>query len=807
MKTPQTTALLLAVLVSALHGATPTLTFESPQPLTAGGTAIDLGNHAAPRLVDWNNDGVLDLLVAGGDGYLWLFLQGRATNATDFLTGEVLLASGVPIRVGTGWTGASFADINGDGLPDLIAAGNDNRLRYYANLGTRNSPVFGSYAIVQENDDGAFALPGHVYGLIDIADWDGDGLLDLLTGDFEGELTWYRNTGDTRLPLFGAPGQRMNLNGTLLHNPYYPPPRVFDFNQDGVLDLAYAVNWGYVKILMNTEGPGATNFPVAYLLRENNGVTLDFRTLTSGDAAADFADLTGDGVLDVIVGGGNGQLFFAAGVSHETAFERIEEIMSAHTNDLGVALTADTDLRNTLFGLHWGVRVLAAGGFLPPEGRQVIRDWYREHIARYPQYLLKRYLDPIYDAYVPYLAGQVWVNLFESVPDTLLHRLETAAACGLSGTHSNLLVDLGMFYIENSLSTSESRRALYNIASSIPGPLQIVDRVTQDEYLRPPGGSQVNIEARTGVNVFAQVGDYAEGFPPDVPQTLIDGFSVVVAHELNHNVEHAAGRLYPWFWDRKFDLLEQAAPPHLIFRDHNTDAFGLDLPATKSNFVARGYWDGVETNWTAAYNAYWSTGPGAGFDRHWLRDNLKYCIGAPQEAFATLANHYFSSSEVMLQLAVERWQQGITNCFNQVLFFADVYSLGSNQTVFYRIDTSARITPSVVPLQRDPHAHICGLTTANTHYDFLLDGEGNVLDFRQTPANAPMPWLVIHPASSGTANLALSSSPSFRLTLEMSADLGAWAAWRTYDPFAGIADWSDSVEVAPHRFYRLHRDW
>jgi len=140
-----------------------------------------------------------------------------------------------------------------------------------------------------------------------------------------------------------------------------------------------------------------------------------------------------------------------------------------------------------------------------------------------------------------------------------------------------------------------------------------------------------------------------------------------------------------------------------------------------------------------------------------------------------------------------------------VLFFADVYSLGSAQAVFYRIDTSARVTPSVVPLQRDPHGHICGLTTANTHYDFLLDGEGNVLDFRQTPTNAPMPWLVIHPSSSGMANIALSSSPSFRLVVEGSADLGAWAAWRTYDPFAGIASWNDSIELAPHRFYRLRR--
>jgi hypothetical protein len=766
---------------------------------------MNLGNHAAPRLVDWNHDGVLDLLVAGGDGYIWLFRQAQATNATDFLTGVRLTASGTPIRVGTGYTGACFADMNGDGLPDLVAAGNDNRVRYYGNIGLIESPAFGASTVIQ-GDGGVFALPASVGGRIDIADWDGDGLLDLLTGDFDGAITWYRNTGTTNLPVFGAAGVRMNRNGSTLNEPYNVHPRVFDFNQDGVLDLAFGINWGYVKILMNSEGPGAIDFPVDYLLRDTNGVELNIRALINDDTTPDFADLNGDGVLDLISGGQNGKLFIMAGVSYTNTFERIEAIMTAHTNDLGATLAASSGVRDTLFELHRSLRSLPVSGFLPPGDRQAIRAWYRDHIARYPQCLRRRQLDQTVDAYVPYLAGQVWVNLFESVPDTPSHRRETAEACGFSGTHSNLLVNLGMLYIENSLSTAASQKALYDIAASIPTPLQIVERVTQDDFLRPESGSGVNIEARTGVNVFAQVGDYAEGFPPDVPQTLIDGFSVVVAHELNHNVEQAAGRLYPWFWDRKFDLLEQAAPPHLIFRDHNTVGFGLDLPATQSNFLARGYWDGVAANWSTAYDAYWATGPGAGSDRHWLRDNLKFCLDAPQEAFATLANQYFTSSEVMLQLAVARWQQGITNCINQVLFFADVYSLGSNQTLFYRVDTSARVTRSIVPIQRDTHGHICGLTTTNAHYDFLLDTEGNVLDFRQTPPGTPMPRLAVRPSSGGTLNLSLSSNPNFRLVIEASPDLRAWTLWRTNDPFAGIADWSIS-DSTTHRFYRARRDW
>lgn len=795
----------IAHLVATLHGATPTLTYESPLPLTAAGAAINLGNHAAPRLVDWNNDGVLDLLVAGGDGYIWLFRQSRATNATDFLPGIRVTASGSPIRVGTSYTGACFADIDGDGLPDLIVAGNDNRVRYYRNKGVLGSPAFEASTVIQGND-GVFALPWSVYGRIEIADWDADGLLDLLTGDWGGEITWYRNTGTTNMPVLGAAGVRMSRGGTVLHEPHNVHPRVFDFNQDRVPDLAFGINWGYVKILMNSDGPGATDFPSDYRVRDTNGAVLNIRGLISDDTIPDFADLNGDNVLDLISGGANGRLFFMAGVSYTHTFERIEAIMAPHTINLGTALAEDPELRDTLFGLHRSLRSLAASGLLPPADRETICAWYRGHIARYPNYLRRRNLDQTVDAYVPYLAGQVWVNLFESVSDTPAHRRETAMACGFNGTISNLLTDLGMLYVENSLSTGPSQRALYDIAASIPTLLQIVDLVTQNDFLRPPGGSSVNIEARRGVNVFAQVGDFVEGFPPDVPQTLIDGFSVVIAHELNHNVEHAAGQLYPWFWDRKFDLLEQAAPPHLVFRDHNTAGFGLDLPATQSNFLAHGYWDGVEANWKTAYDTYWASGPGAGYNRRWLRDNLKDCLAAPQEAFATLANQYFTSSEVMLKLAVARWQQGITNCINQFLFFADVYSLGSNQTFFYRIDTSARVTRSVVPLQRDMHGHISGLTTTTTHYEFLLDSEGNVLDFHQTPVNVPMPRLVITPSGREMLKLTLIPNPSFRLVIETSPNLRAWTPWRTNDPFGGLADWN-IFELTTQHFYRARRAW
>lgn len=787
------------------RAATPALTFQDPVPLTAGGAPINIGNHAAPRLVDWNNDGALDLLVAGGDGYVWLFRQTGAANGTDFAAPVKVTAAGAPVRAGAGYTGACFADMDGDGKPDLVAAGNDNIVRYFRNTGTLSAPAFAGSTIIAAAS-GSFRLPGNVGGRVDIADWDRDGLPDLLAGDFDGGLTLYRNVGTKNVPKFAFPGARIHRGTSTLQEPYNLHPRVIDLNQDGRPDIVYGVNWGYFKLLLNDTVAGTTNFTGDRTLRNTAGQTLDIRPLNGDDGIPDFADLNGDGVLDLISGGLNGQLFFMAGVSYTREISEIEAIMAAHTASLGPDLAADGALRDKLFGLHRALRG-EAGSLLPLADRTSIRDWYKGHIAQYPQYLKKRQLSQTAQPYVPYLAGQVWVNLYESMPDTPEHRRFAAEASGFAGVYSNLLVDLGIVYIDNSRSTLASQTALYNIAKAVPPELQIVERITLNDFLKTPSGAGMDIEARTGVNLFAQVGDYSEGFPAGVPQTLIDGFCVVVSHELNHNAEHAAGRIYPWFWDRKYDLLQQASPPDIVFLNRAVSGFGIDVTATQARFKTKGYWDGNAASWAAAYDAYWATGAGKGYDRHWLRDNLRFCLDAPQEAFATLSNQYFTSSEVMFQLALKRWGEGITNCLNQFLFFADVYSLGKDRTYFYRIDTKGAVKRTEIPLQRDGNGHVNGITTGGLHYEFKLDAAGNVLEIRSGQASQSPPSLILRRTANNAVEITPASALDYSAVLESTEDFGAWIPRYTNDPYAGPFLFTASLSPGAGQFFRARRGW
>ena len=67
---------------------------------------------------------------------------------------------------------------------------------------------------------------------IELADWDGDGNLDLITDSDEGPV-WYENVGSQAKPVMKARGTvvRAKLAG---HN---PTPNVADWNGDGRLDV------------------------------------------------------------------------------------------------------------------------------------------------------------------------------------------------------------------------------------------------------------------------------------------------------------------------------------------------------------------------------------------------------------------------------------------------------------------------------------------------------------------------------------------------------------------------------------------
>ncbi len=225
-------------------------------------------------IVDFNSDGFLDILFVSEDNQtneLWIF----AADQDRFLL-ETGRLGGI-----TGTSNAMLAqDLTGDGHPDILI-GNAGQNRLLVNDGE------GNFA-----DESAGRLPtrSDITQDLELGDIDGDGDLDLIVANEDDNRVLLNVAGvfqdqtDARLPLRG-PGLEMTREADL-----------GDVDGDGDLDLYFA----NVRF-----GGGAHDPRDRLLINDGSGVFVDESesriSLESRNTVdADFADLDGDGDLDIV---------------------------------------------------------------------------------------------------------------------------------------------------------------------------------------------------------------------------------------------------------------------------------------------------------------------------------------------------------------------------------------------------------------------------------------------------------------------------------------------------------------------------
>ena len=191
------------------------------------------GGHARLDVCDWNNDGKLDLLTADGHGTVTLFLNQREAGKPKLAAGEQLSAGGKPIQVG-GRASVLVCDWNSDGRKDLVLA--DDKGYYWArNVGTDDAPVLAAISPIQPGGQAVRYVRPNL-GSLD--DWDGDGKRDLVGCHFENSIRFYHNIGP---PKRGAEPRFADPEGVTILTASSPQmisgADAVDWNGDGDIDL------------------------------------------------------------------------------------------------------------------------------------------------------------------------------------------------------------------------------------------------------------------------------------------------------------------------------------------------------------------------------------------------------------------------------------------------------------------------------------------------------------------------------------------------------------------------------------------
>ena len=135
-------------------------------------------------------------------------------------------------------------DWDDDGDLDMLIGTFNGELYLRKNVGSREQPEYDGSSEKVLADGKPLREDSHTSPVA--ADWDGDGLTDLVVGSGNGSVSWYKNLGSSKFGprnvLVSAPADSIHLTQYLYPDEQAAPgPRaqicVHDFNHDGRLDL------------------------------------------------------------------------------------------------------------------------------------------------------------------------------------------------------------------------------------------------------------------------------------------------------------------------------------------------------------------------------------------------------------------------------------------------------------------------------------------------------------------------------------------------------------------------------------------
>ena len=252
---------------------------------------LDVGSESIVKLWDMDNDGDLDMIVGNKieptnqkTSLMFVFENTGTATAPAFEYKETL------DLISTYHQNPAIADIDADGDLDFLIGKWNKEMALWRNDGSAADYAFTEVAdVYRALTRGQNAAPA-------LVDLDNDGDYDLVAGEASGSLNYWVNNGTPQEPAFELVSDTW-LDIDIGRRSF---PTFADMDGDGDQDMIVGSELDGLFLWENVGTPEAFQF-------EERG-TLDIDT--QAIASPEFADIDGDGDLDLFIGGISGGIMF-----------------------------------------------------------------------------------------------------------------------------------------------------------------------------------------------------------------------------------------------------------------------------------------------------------------------------------------------------------------------------------------------------------------------------------------------------------------------------------------------------------------
>ncbi|MCX6897662.1 MAG: exo-alpha-sialidase [Verrucomicrobia bacterium] len=297
-----------------------------------------------PTAIDWDKDGDLDLIVGDEDGRV-AFIENTGKFAADhtpvFLPPRYFRQEADDVKFGALATPCGF-DWDGDGDTDIISGNTAGYIALFENLSGPGvekpkwaAPKYlkadGKFIRFMAGPNGSIQGPCEAkwgYTTLSVADWDGDGLPDLIVNSIWGKVVWFKNVGTRKTPKLAAAqpvevewnGPQPTLaygwlrpNGKELLTQWRTTPVAVDWNKDGLTDLVMLDHEGYLAFFERARRDGKlVLLPPKRVFCDDKGEPLRLNAGIAGKSGRRklcIVDWDGDGKLDILANAANAKFY------------------------------------------------------------------------------------------------------------------------------------------------------------------------------------------------------------------------------------------------------------------------------------------------------------------------------------------------------------------------------------------------------------------------------------------------------------------------------------------------------------------